>query len=617
MKSTGRILDPVARIGADLRGIGVDSRARNSLQLAGGFHRRTGVSQGMVVVASRGARLVLRLACRTPARLLAGTARDNAASLYAVRVGAGGRRWRWQWQGVGAATVLAGAGAARALCDTAAATEEDGDDDDGMKPEQRKTVPAPGGGQCHLPTYTMADVAKHFSPETRIWVTYKDGVYDVTEFIEGHPGGADKIMLAAGKAIDPYWNLFQQHFRTGLPLKLLEEMRIGTLAPGEYVPADLADPYAADPPRDPSLIYHNKTPCNAEVPQELLTANYLTPNHLWFVRHHHPVPLINVNSWELVVSGKGCDELRLTLDDLKSGRFPKFEVDVTIQCSGNRRSHFAKTFKKAEGIPWNQGGVSTARFGGVRLRDVLAACGLSDADAAGVRHIQFFAADDMRASIPAEKALAAHGDVILAYEMNGEAIPADHGFPVRAVVPGHVGVRNVKWVQKIVAAEDEAEGPWQRGVAYKGFAANVTDLQSIPAHVIDRAVAVQEPPVQSLLVSPSEGATLRGDMVNVSGWAYSGGGRGIVRVEVSVDGGKTWQVADLGEGAQQRLNRAWAWTFFSAAVKVPQGLSGETTVMCRATDAAYNTQAEHAQSVWNIRGICNSSWHRVPINIQR
>ena len=84
-----------------------------------------------------------------------------------------------------------------------------------------------------------------------------------------------------------------------------------------------------------------------------------------------------------------------------------------------------------------------------------------------------------------------------------------------------------------------------------------------------------------------------------------------------MDGGKTWQVADLGEGALQRLNRAWAWTFFSAAVKVPQGLNGETTVMCRATDAAYNVQAEHAQSVWNIRGICNSSWHRVPINIQR
>ena len=195
-----------------------------------------------------------------------------------------------------------------------------------MKPEDRKNVPAPGSGQCHLRTYTRDEVGKHTTPEARIWVTYKDGVYDITEFVEGHPGGAGKIMLAAGKAIDPYWNIFQQHFRTGHPLKLLEEMRIGTLAPGEYVAEELADPYAADPARDPRLIFHNKTPCNAEVPQEELVANYLTPNDLWFVRHHHPVPVVNDRTWELVVTGKGCTELRLSLDDLKSGRFPKTEV---------------------------------------------------------------------------------------------------------------------------------------------------------------------------------------------------------------------------------------------------------------------------------------------------
>lgn len=520
-----------------------------------------------------------------------------------------------KWQAAAAVTLAGSAffGVASALCETN--EDADDEDDDGLKPEERKILAAPGGGQCHLPTYTKADVSKHATPEARIWVTYKDGVYDITEFVEAHPGGAAKIMLAAGKAIDPYWNIFQQHFRTGFPLKMLEEMRIGTLAPGEYVAEALADPYAADPERDAQLVYHNKTPCNAETPQELLTASYLTPNNLWFVRHHHPVPVINDNTWELVVSGKGCKELRFTLDDLKSGKFKKVEVDVTMQCSGNRRSHFGKTFKKAEGIPWNQGGVSTARFGGVRLRDLLHECGLTDSDEAGVRHVQFLASDDMRASIPVEKALAQHGDVILAYEMNGVPLPADHGYPLRAVVPGHVGVRNVKWVQKIVAAEDEAEGPWQRGVAYKGFASNITDLQGIPAHVIDRAVAVQEPPVTSLIVEPREGAAVK-DKVDVKGWAYSGGGRGIVRVEVSVDGGKSWQVADLGEGSKQRLNRAWAWTFFSASVPIPPELQGKTTsVVCKATDAAYNTQPEQASSVWNIRGICNSSWHRVPVTV--
>ncbi len=396
---------------------------------------------------------------------------------FMVKDRAYGERGRWVWQSAAALSCAAFFGMARALCDTK--EEEEEEDDDGMTPEDRKKALAPGGGQCHLPNYTKAEVSKHTTPETGIWVTYKDGVYDVTEFVEAHPGGASKILLGAGRAIDPYWNLFQQHFRTGHPLKLLEEMRIGTLAPGEYTEEELSNPYASDPARDPRLIYHNKTPCNAEVPQEELGANYLTPNELWFVRHHHPVPVINDRTWELVVSGKGCETQRFSMDDLKSGRFPKVEVDVTIQCSGNRRSHFAKTYKKAEGIPWNQGGVSTARFGGVRLRDVLLACGLCDPDAAGVEHVQFFASDDMRASIPVDKALAPHGDVILAYEMNGAPLPADHGYPLRAVVPGHVGVRNVKWVHKIVASESEAEGPWQRGVAYKGFASNITNLQGV------------------------------------------------------------------------------------------------------------------------------------------
>ena len=231
-----------------------------------------------------------------------------------------------------AATAVAGTaffGVARAMCETK--KDDEDDDDDGLQPEDRKKKEAPGGGLCNQPVYTKADVSKHTTIETRIWVTYKDGVYDITEFVEGHPGGAGKIMLAAGKAIDPYWNIFQQHFRTGYPMKLLEDMRIGRLAQGEYVPEAHNDPYAADPERDPRLIYHNKAPCNAEVPQELLMDNYLTPNNLWFVRHHHPVPVINDRNWELIVTGKGCKELRLTLDDLKSGRFKKVLVDVTLQ----------------------------------------------------------------------------------------------------------------------------------------------------------------------------------------------------------------------------------------------------------------------------------------------
>ena len=91
--------------------------------------------------------------------------------------------------------------------------------------------------------------------------------------------------------------------------------------------------------------------------------------------------------------------------------------------------------------------------------------------------------------------------------------------------------------------------------------------------------------MQSLIVSPRENQELKGATIPIKGWAYSGGGRGIVRVEVSVDDGKTWHVAELGKGSEQQLNRAWAWTFFSAEVQVPPGLSGKsTTVLCKVSE---------------------------------
>ncbi|EKX45474.1 sulfite oxidase [Guillardia theta CCMP2712] len=526
-----------------------------------------------------------------------------------------------QWQGIkqavalGLASLFVGAAWMVSSRETSCEAKVD-DDEDKFTPEERKALPAPGQVN-NLKLYTKAEVAQHISREAGgIWVTYKDGVYDITEFIESHPGGASKILLAAGKAIDPYWNIFQQHFRTGFPLQLLESMRVGSLAPGEYVEEKQADPYAVDPIRDERLILHNSAPCNAEIPEHYIMESYLTPNELWFVRHHNPVPIIDPNNYTLTIKGKLQE------------KFPKHEVDVTIQCSGNRRSHFDGV-KKAQGIPWNMGGVSTARFGGARLKDVLEYCGVKDPEKNGIHHVQFISQDEMLASIPIEKAFSYSGDVLLAYEMNGEEIPTDHGYPVRAVVPGYVGVRNVKWVKEVFVSEQEAEGPWQRGVAYKGFASNITDLQHLPTHVIERAAPVQEPPVTSLIVHPANNAKVHSQTLEVrredvrvrvtgeqlKGWAYSGGGRGIVRVEVSIDGGKSWHTAELKEGSEQKLTRAWAWTFWSANVEVPKELQGKSSeIMCRATDASYNSQPEHASSIWNVRGLCNTAWHRKTVH---
>lgn len=462
-----------------------------------------------------------------------------------------------------------------------------------------------------FPTYTRAQVEQHKTKETGIWVTYKDGVYDITDFIVNHPGGQDKIMLAAGKAIDPFWRIYQQHEGRGTALPALEKMRIGNLAdPPAPVTGD--DPYSLDPDRHPGLIFHNNKPCNAELPSELMMDSWLTPNAVWFIRHHHPVPVIDQEKFRLVIEGEGAKRVDLTLEDIKS-RFLKREVATTIQCGGNRRSELDKVCKTS-GIGWGVGAVSTAKWGGVYLREVLMHCAgvsLEAVEWSGIKHVVFHGIDDMQASIPIEKALSPYGDVLLAYEMNGEPLPAEHGAPVRVVVPGVVGVRNVKWVGRICTSKVEAEGPWQRGIAYKGFSPMIKDVKGVD---LDNVLSIQEMPVQSIIVSPKPGATVELDDLELKGFAWSGGGRSIVRVDVSLDGGKTWIEAEAKEGKEQHPTRAWAWTFWEATVPIPPELIGkEIDVLCRATDSSYNTQPERPEPIWNLRGLNCNCWHHVKI----
>lgn len=469
-------------------------------------------------------------------------------------------------------------------------------------------------GDCQAepwPRYSSKEVAEHSSVEKGIWVSYKDGVYDITQFVANHPGGKDKIMLAAGKAIDPFWRIYQQHTGRGNAVELLESMRIGDLS--DPPTADSTScPYNTDPERHPALIFHNNKPCNAELPAELMLDSWLTPNPVWFIRHHHPVPCIDPQQYRLCVDGVGTKSVTLCLEDIKS-RFLKREVVTTIQCGGNRRSELDQ-IEKTSGIPWGFGAMSTAKFGGVYLREVLQHCaGLSheNVEAFEVKHVIFKSLDGMEASIPVEKALSPYGDVLLAYEMNGEPLNMEHGAPVRVVVPGVVGVRNVKWLGQITASREEAEGPWQRGIAYKGFSPMVKDLKGID---IEKIPSMQDLPIQSAIVTPKAGSTVELDDLEVKGFAWSGGGRGIVRVDVSIDEGNTWVTADLLDGKDQPYNRAWAWTFWEASVPVPDALKGkEITVLCRAVDSAYSTQPERPEPLWNLRGLNCNCWHRVSV----
>jgi len=509
-----------------------------------------------------------------------------------------------------------------------------------------------------LPIYSKAEVAKHTTPETGVWVVFQGGVYDITTFVQNHPGGTEKIMTAAGGEVEPYWSLYRQHLVSETAAKphvaeILAPLLIGHVDPEELAlaakaksnrPAD--DPYAGEPERHGALRMLSQTPCSGESPQTLVFDNWLTPNALFFVRNHHPVPRLEPASYTLRVEGLGVTPRDFTLSELEA--LPRAEVTATLQCGGNRRGDM-DAHKRTSGNAWGAGAISNARWGGVYLRDVLLECGLASPLRAGVQHVQFEGEDGTKASIPASKACSEYGDVLLAYEMNGEPLPADHGFPLRAVVPGHVGVRNIKWLRRVVASEQEAEGVWQRGIAYKSFGPNVTSLEGLD---VAKAAAMQEMPVQSAIVSPVAGAALEGGTseVTLQGFAWSGGGRGITRVECSADDGRTWHTATLTEGSDQPRERAWAWTFWECEVPLPKPEAATTapaapaapaapqeapavgagpttpgntppgsrqlSLVCRAVDASFNAQPADVAQVWNLRGLANNAWHRVSVSLE-
>ncbi|KAK6621588.1 hypothetical protein RUM44_001395 [Polyplax serrata] len=468
----------------------------------------------------------------------------------------------------------------------------------------------PGKFIDNLPIYVESDVAKHSTKENRIWVTYKNGVYDVTEFVEQHPGG-NKILLAAGSSIEPFWALYAVH-HTQEVYGMLEQLRIGNIKIDEKkVDDNSLDPYGKDPKRHPVLKPASVKPFNAEPPPSLLVDKFYTPNSIFYVRNHLPVPEINEETYKLEIKGIGMDAKFFTLNDIK--KFPKHTISATVQCAGNRRSEMSKV-KQVKGLSWDQAAIGNATWSGARLTDVLTACGL-DLNHPEIQHVQFEAFDKgpdnvpYGASVPADKALDPKGDVLLAYEMNGEVLPRDHGYPLRVIVPGVVGARNVKWVSKIVLSEKESDSHWQQN-DYKGFSPGV-DWDSVD---FKSAPAIQELPVISAICVPANEENVEpiDGCIMIKGYAWSGGGKRIVRVDVSSDKGKSWHVADL-EQTNDNNSRHWSWTLWSILLPVPE--SNKVEIWAKAVDSAYNTQPESIENIWNLRGVLTNAYHKIQVNL--
>ncbi len=223
------------------------------------------------------------------------------------------------------------------------------------------TAATAGVASPDLPNYTLAEVAAHKTEDTQMWVIYKDGVYDITQFMHTHPGGTEKIVLAAGSSIEPYWDVFAAH-NTDEVCEMLEELRIGNVHPSDRGRSSAAKiiegPYANDPSRSPVLKVNTQTPFNAETPIVLLAESFITPNNLFFVRNHLPVPDISPADYVLEVKGQNSEPVRLTLEDLRS-KFKQYSITAAVQCAGNRRSELAEV-KKVRGLNWTGGAIGNA-----------------------------------------------------------------------------------------------------------------------------------------------------------------------------------------------------------------------------------------------------------------
>lgn len=347
------------------------------------------------------------------------------------------------------------------------------------------------------------------------------------------------------------------------------------------------------------MIVHVDQPFNAETGLEALGRSSLTATDAFYVRGHGPVPELDPAAWRLRVHGLVQRELLLSLTALREA-FAEQEVTATLQCAGNRRAGLMAIRDIPGEAPWGPGATGTAVWTGVALADVLAlADPLPEAS-----HVAFEGADlcseasppqRFGGSIPLYK--AHRPEVLLAWAMNGEALPLVHGAPVRMVVPGYIGARSVKWLQRIEVRSEPWRGHFQE-VLYRLLPDG--DTPSPGAGMPLGLVALN-----SDVLSPVDGATVPAGPLEVRGYAFAGGDRHVTRVDVSLDGGANWSQAELLED----LGR-WAWRHWRITLQLAPG---EHEIVVRAWDSSAATQPEDEAALWNPKGYVNNARPRVRV----
>ncbi|HEY4273109.1 MAG TPA: sulfite oxidase [Candidatus Udaeobacter sp.] len=344
-------------------------------------------------------------------------------------------------------------------------------------------------------------------------------------------------------------------------------------------------------------IVRCESPLNLEMPFSSLDT-FLTPTKSFYVRTHFPIPTIDRDAWWLHVEGEVEKAFAINYEQLKA--FESVTVPVTLECAGNNRLFLEP---KVKGVQWHLGAVSTAEWTGVYLSTLLdraslkpnacevilegADCGMVEEPKGPSGELTF------ARSIPLDKA---RRDVLLAYKMNGDDLPPEHGFPVRAIVPGWYAMASVKWLQRIIVTDRPFTGYYQTiDYAYWAKRENVAELTPLTEMQVKAEIA--HPP-EDEIVPANTSVCVRG-----AAWACDAE---ITKVELSTDGGATWNDARLiGESKRN------AWRFWEFDWQTPSQ-PGKRTLIARATDSLGRTQPvtrDHDRGTYMIN-------HLLPIEVE-
>jgi DMSO/TMAO reductase YedYZ molybdopterin-dependent catalytic subunit len=335
-----------------------------------------------------------------------------------------------------------------------------------------------------------------------------------------------------------------------------------------------------------------------EMPPEFFDS-WITPVPHFFVRNHMNEPsTLDGQTWRLAVTGELEKPLTLSLAELQ--KLETHTVTNTLECAGNGRGFYQP---HVPGVQWQKGAVGTARFSGPRLRDILERAGVKGSG----KHVMFHGLDEVPGkvppfirSIPIEKAMDT--DTLVATGMNGSPLAKHHGFPARALVPGWIGAASCKWLSEVKVLDREFDGNFMK----PGYRMPNHPLEPGEPLNVDDSHVVTSLNVKSVITGPRDGSILQSRVFAVQGAAWAGEAE-IVKVEVSTDGGASWQPAQL-----HNQQAKYAWRLWSYRLKVSG--AGHYTILSRATDSQQRVQPRAAE--WNPSGYLYNAIDQVKVSVQ-